>query len=181
MDPQILQFLQLCKGRQVVQLLQAEIVQEVAGGAEQFRLAGHVAMTDDADPVAFVKGLDDVRIHGDAADLFDFAAGDRLSIGDERQRLEQRARIFRGSLLPQARHRLRHRRPDLYPVPAGYFHQFESAALIVGAQRLERGLDLDRVGAVALVEQRHEFVGGQGTAGRQQRGLDHIAYVLVVH
>ena len=44
------------------------------------------------------------------ANLLDFAARDRLPIGNQRQGLEQRARILRRPLLPQPRHRLGHRR-----------------------------------------------------------------------
>ena len=67
-------------------------------------MARHFAMTDDADPVALLQRAHDRRADRHAADLLDLAARDRLPIGDERQRLQQRARIARRTLLPQARH-----------------------------------------------------------------------------
>ena len=69
---QILELLELRQRRQIVQLLQAEVVEKFAGGAEQLRLARHVAMTDDANPVALEQGLDDVRVHRHAANLLRF-------------------------------------------------------------------------------------------------------------
>src|SRR6202043_2883275 len=38
--------------RQLIEALQAEIVEELARRAEQLRVAGHIAVTDDAHPVA---------------------------------------------------------------------------------------------------------------------------------
>ena len=75
-------------------------------------------------------------IDRDAADLFDLAARDRLPVGDQRQRLEQRARILGRPLLPQARDRLRHRGADLNAVAARDLDQLQSAGLVFGAQRL---------------------------------------------
>ena len=74
-----------------------------------------------------------LRIDRHAANLFDFAAGDRLSIGHQRQGFEQRARILGRPLLPQPRHRLRHRRPDLNAIAARDFEQFQAARFVVRA------------------------------------------------
>src|SRR5690606_37224560 len=80
--------LDLGQRRQVFQALQPEVVEEGLGRGQQFRLAGNVAMADDADPFALLERLDDVAVHRHAADLLDLAAGDRLAIGDQRQRLQ---------------------------------------------------------------------------------------------
>ena len=48
--------------RQVVDAAQAEVVEEFARGAEQFRPARQLAVADDADPVALVQRADDVGI-----------------------------------------------------------------------------------------------------------------------
>ena len=61
LHPQVLELLELCQRRQVVQFLQAEIVEKFARGTQQFRLARDIAVTDHSDPVALVQGLDDVR------------------------------------------------------------------------------------------------------------------------
>ena len=139
---QILELLELRQSRQVIQFLQAEVVEKLARRAEQLRLARHVAMTDHPDPVSLMQGLDDVRIHGDAANLFDFAARDRLAIGDQGQGLEQRARIFGGPLLPQPRDRLRDRRSDLNAETARHFQQLQPARLVLLGQRRDRAFDL---------------------------------------
>ncbi len=65
-------------------------------------------MADDANPVAFLQRAHDRRADRHAADLFDFAARDRLSIGDQRQRFEQ-ARANTATAAPATdatRHRL---------------------------------------------------------------------------
>ena len=139
---QILEFLELRQRRQVIEFLQAEIIEKFAGRAEQFRLARHVAVADHADPAALEQRLDDVGIDGHAADLFDFAARDRLAIGDQRQGFEQRPRILGRPLLPQPRHGLRHARPDLNAIAARHLEQFQAARLVVRRQRRDarRGL-----------------------------------------
>ena len=50
--------LQFGERRQLVEALQVEVVEELARGAEQRRLAGHVAVADDADPLALFQRLD---------------------------------------------------------------------------------------------------------------------------
>jgi hypothetical protein len=82
---QLAQVLQFRQWRQLIQSLQAEIIQEALGGAEQRRLAGHVAVADHADPLAFFQRLDDVAADRHAAHLLDLATGDRLPVGDQRQ------------------------------------------------------------------------------------------------
>src|SRR3546814_9387081 len=63
------EILQLRQRRQFVQALEAEVVEEALGGAEQLRAAGAVAVADDADPLALFPRLDDVAVPRDAADL----------------------------------------------------------------------------------------------------------------
>jgi hypothetical protein len=86
--------------RQFVERLQHEIVQEALGGAEQFGLAGNIAIADHANPLTFLERLDDVRRNGNAADLLDLATRDRLTVGNQRKRLEQGSRILRLALRP---------------------------------------------------------------------------------
>ena len=60
-------------------------------------------MADHADPLALFQRLDDVAVDRHAADLFDLAAGDRLAIGDQRQRFQRGAGVLGLALGPQAR------------------------------------------------------------------------------
>ncbi len=57
----VVEVLQLGERRQVVEALEPEVVEELARRAEQFRLARHFAMADDADPVALVQRAHDRR------------------------------------------------------------------------------------------------------------------------
>ncbi len=82
-----------------------------------------------------------LRIDRHAANLLDFAASDRLSIGHQRQGLEQRARIFGRPLLPQPRYRLSHRSSDLNSIAARDFEQFQSARFVLRRKRGDRGSD----------------------------------------
>src|SRR5690606_33130319 len=100
---QLADVLELGQRRQVVQPLQPEVVEERLGRCEQFRLAGNVAVPHHADPVALLERLDDVAVDRDAADLFDLAAGDRLTVGDQRQRLQGGARVAGLAFGPQPR------------------------------------------------------------------------------
>src|SRR3546814_17191942 len=74
------EILQLRQRRQFIQALEAEVVEEALGGAEQLRAAGDVAVADDADPLALFQRLDDVAVHRDAADLLHLPAGARQSV-----------------------------------------------------------------------------------------------------
>ena len=58
-------------------------------------------MTDNLDPVALVQGFDDAAADGHATDVFDLGTGDRLAVGHDRKRLEQRARVARFAFFPQ--------------------------------------------------------------------------------
>src|SRR6185437_11982050 len=93
----------LAERRQLVERFQVEVVEERLRRAEERRLAGQVAVTDDAHPFAFFERLDDARRDADAADLLDLGARDRLAIRDQRERFEQRAGVARLPLGPQAR------------------------------------------------------------------------------
>jgi len=89
------------EGRQFVERLQTEVVEKLPRRRVQCRTARHITMADHLDPAAILELLDDLRIHRDAANLFDIAARDRLPVRNDRERLEHRARIFRRLLRMQ--------------------------------------------------------------------------------
>ena len=119
--------LELGQRRQLVQALEAEVVEEGLGGAEQLRAARHVAVADHADPLALLERLDDVGVDADAADLFDLAARDRLAVGDQRQGLQRGARVLGLALGPQARHPGVHVGLHLEAEAGGHLDQFDAA------------------------------------------------------
>ncbi len=128
---QVLELLELRERRQIVEFLQAEVVEEVARGAEQLGTPRDVAMSDDTYPAALEQRLDDVRVHRNAANLLDLSARDRLAVRHQRERLEQGARVFGGPLLPQARHGLGDGRADLNAIAARDLDQLDAAGLVV--------------------------------------------------
>src|SRR3569832_2260049 len=93
--------------RQVAQVFDIEIIEKVARRAVERVLSRHLAVTDHAYPFALLQGLDDMGAHARAADVLDLGAAARLPIGDEHQRLEQRARITRRLFFTEPRDPLR--------------------------------------------------------------------------
>ena len=78
--------------------------EEFARGAQQRRPTRDVAPPDFLDPAALGERADDVGADRHAADMFDLAARHRLAIGNDGERLQQRARIALRALLEQPRH-----------------------------------------------------------------------------
>src|SRR5690606_8553234 len=163
--------LDLGQRRQVFQALQPEVVEEGLGRGQQFRLAGNVAMADDADPFALLERLDDVAVHGHAADLLDLAAGDRLAIGDQRQRLQGRARISGRALGPQPRHPGMDVGLDLVAEARCQLDQLDAASGAILAQLLQRLLDAAVGCRLVEREQRVQLGQAQRLVRGQQRGL----------
>ena len=101
--------LQFRQRRQVFQALQAEVIEEDLGGAEQRWPAGHIAVTDHADPLTLFQGLDGIAAHGDAAHGFDDHAfalemletEDVLIVPGSSFNVPER-NFFRVTLLPEA-------------------------------------------------------------------------------
>ena len=124
---------------QVVQVLQAEADQELLRRRVDERPAHHVLAADDLDQVP----LEQRRQHArgvDAADLADLERGDRLLVGDHRQRLEAGDGELRRRRSWNSRRTQSLQlgpRDDL--VAAGHFHHLQpGTVLVVGLQRLDR-------------------------------------------
>ena len=77
-------------------------------------------------PRAFQR-LQDVRRHGDAANVLDVAARHRLAVGDDGQRFHHRARILRRLVVLQAVEVGLVLRPGLEAPAGGQLHQFDAA------------------------------------------------------
>lgn len=81
-------FLELAQRGQRVQVAQREELEELAGGAVQNRPADLFLLPDDSDQPAIEQGLE-YRARIDAANVLELLwAGDRLPVGDDRQRLD---------------------------------------------------------------------------------------------
>lgn len=93
---QQLEILQFAEGWQLLQTRQIEIIQKLSGGGIERGAAGDIAMSDDADPLALLQDFDGVRTDGDTAHGFNVAPRHRLTVGDQHQGFEERARIAPG-------------------------------------------------------------------------------------
>src|SRR5690606_2114181 len=102
-------------------------IEELARGRVHGRTTGHVAIADDAHPVALQQGAHDLRVDGDATDLLDLATGDRLAIGNQCQRLENRAAVTRRLFLPLAADTLAHFLAYLKTETGRHFAQLDAA------------------------------------------------------
>jgi hypothetical protein len=89
--------------RQVLQAFQPEIIEEISCRGVHRRPPGHIAVADDAHPASLGQGPHDVGADADPADVLDLATRDGLPVGDQRQRLEQRARVPCWPVLPEPR------------------------------------------------------------------------------
>src|SRR5690606_16462862 len=168
--------------RQVLELPQSEIIEELLGRAEHLRFARHIAMSDHAYPIAFEQRADDVRADGDAANLLDLRTSDRLAVRDERKRLEQRTRISRRPLLPERRQPVGNRALDLDSVAARHLLQLESSFTVILGQRVQSPSErcLVDLGRPAR-EQRSECIQRQRPPGRQERCLDDVFDLGLIH
>src|SRR4249919_4145813 len=160
---QLANVLEFRQRRQFVQALEAEVIEEGPGGAEQRRLARHVAVTDDADPLALFQRLDDVAADGHAADLFDLAAGNGLAVR------------------PQARHPGVHVCLDLVAETGSEFDQFHAAFFAGIAQGFQRGFDAVVGRGLLLGKQRMQLCQRQRLVGREEGGFDYAGDEILIH
>ncbi|MCY1185848.1 hypothetical protein D9M73_266640 [compost metagenome] len=94
------QLTQFGQRRQVVEVFQVEVIEKGLGGGKHRRFAGHVAVADDADPLALHQRLDDLAVDRHAPHILDLAPGDRLAIGDQGNGFEHGPRVALRPLFP---------------------------------------------------------------------------------
>ena len=80
--------------RQLIQRLQAQIVQKLARGGKQCRAAHGFPVANDFNPAAIFKLLDDQTVHGHAANVFNITTRNGLTVGNDGQRLQRGTRVF---------------------------------------------------------------------------------------
>src|SRR5712675_103134 len=172
---------QLRQRWQFIDGAQAEVVEELARGTQQLRPPRQFPVAHDAHPAPLQERAHDVRIHRHAAHGLDFGARDGLAVGDQRQRLEQGARIALRALRPQARHFGGELPPHLDAHATGRLLEFERAPGILALERGEAGPDRRGARPFALTEQCGKFFQPERTSGRQQTCFQHVLDVLLVH
>ena len=137
--------------------VEGDVIMIVAGERLVFSLwdrehfqaeVGQIAMTDDANPLALQQGLGDIWIDRDPTNRFDLGTGDRLTIGNQRQRLEQRARISLWALGPQSRDCWRVLAPDLHTKTGAGLLDLHRTRLELALQCVEHRPDAIGRGAI---------------------------------
>ena len=111
---------------QIGQVVEAELVEELAGRAVHERPADDRLAADHLHQLAADQRVEHAR-RVDAADLGDLGRRHRLAVGDDRQRLERRHRqLLRRALVEQAPHVLVQLGPRDDLVAAGDFDQLQA-------------------------------------------------------
>ena len=168
--------------RQFVERFQVEIIEKFPGRAVQRRSSRHVLVAQRLDPLALLQRLDDIRADADTADFLDLAAGDRLPVGDQRQRFHQRARVARRLLLPQPRDPGLELRPDLEAVTRGHLLQLEARPAIAFAELGDGLAYLVLAGLIDVAdEQVEELVDRQRLVGGREQGLEYGLELVDFH
>src|SRR5690606_27257888 len=160
--------------RQFVEIFEIEIIEEFTRGGVHGRTPRHILMTDDTNPLALDQGFHDVAGHGDAANVFDVAARNRLAIGNQRQCFEQCAAVALRFFFPQARDPRRDTLHNLKTVAAGDFAQFKSAPAVTLGYRSQRLAHTGAGWTIVIFKQFAEFGHGQRFAGGQQRAFGDL-------
>ena len=121
----------------------------------------------------------DTGANADTANVFDFAASDRLTIRDNGQCFQQSPGIAGRFFLEQARHPRRQPFPDLEAVAAGQLFQPDGPGHIVLGNGFQYRLDFQRI---RLLQFRKGFLNlpdGHGFIGGKQNGF-HDAFGIHV-
>jgi len=112
----------------------------------------NVAMAQHADPFAFFQSANHVGRNRDPANGFNLATCNRLPIGDQRQRFQQRPGIAALAFGPQPRDTRCPFRAHLQAKSTGYLMQFDAALGAILAQPMQRRGQRRLTDAVGIVE-----------------------------
>ena len=156
------------KRRQLIERAQSKIIEETSGRSQQLGVSRYISMPHHPNPLALHQGFDDVRVDRDATNRLDLGTRDRLSVGDERQRLEQRPRILLRPLRPKTTHLARVSLTNLNPPAARGLAKLDPALRVIGRKPLERRVDLLFFGSCALIEKLADFIDRQRLACGEQ-------------
>ena len=126
------------------------------------------------DPARFQQDVQGAPAGGDASNFLDFGAGDRLMIGDDRERLDGGARQLAGDIHIAPQH-IRQIPGRAHGPAVGDSHQIDPAPgvgrLELGEQRLDVGILRQKLGQAARVKRR---------AGGEQQGLENTQALRVL-
>ena len=138
-------------------------------------------MADHAHPVALHQRLDDVRVDRHAAHGLDLGTRDGLTVGDQRQRLEERPRVALRAFGPQPRDLAAELRTHLQPEPARDLAQLDRPPLVVSGDARQGLAEAVRRRPRVFVEKLRELRDRERPSGREQRRFDDVADMVFVH
>ena len=124
----------LIQGRQILDALESEVVQELPSDTVERGPARNVAVGEHPDPLALVKGPHDRRADPHPAHVLDLSPGDRLAVGDEGEGLEERARVAGRPLPEEPGDPARVLRAHLVPEPVRHLSELEPPPLALRAK-----------------------------------------------
>ena len=157
--------LQIVDTRQVAARAEAEVSQEFLRCRIEQRPAGALPAPGRPHPAGIHQHVERALRDLDAADSFDFGSGDRLVIGDDRQRLGRGARQP-PRFLARAAQEMREVGRGLEMPTAAALDQLDPAALVMRGELAERDLDL------ALADMLGQFFDRQRLRRGEQGGFD---------
>src|SRR5690606_18816926 len=138
------------------------------------RAPRHIAIAHHANPLAFEQGLGDVAVDRHTAHILDLATSDGLTVGDQRQGLQQRTGIALRALLPEPANPGGETLTHLQAITRGDFLEFEGTALAGLAQNFQRHPELLGLGPLALLEKLEETLKRLRLAGGEQEGFEQL-------
>src|ERR1700683_4268938 len=109
-------------------------------------------MAHDADPLPLEQRLGNVGIYRHPAHRLDLRARNWLPIGEQTKGLEQRTRVARRPLRPQARHRGPVGAAHLDAPAGASFLDLDRPRRVIRSERLDRRAYSVRIGAIRLVK-----------------------------
>ena len=166
---------QVRQRRQLRQLFQVEIIQELPGGRQQFRPPRCLPVSHRLYPFPLHQRADDFGAYADAADVLDLRPGDGLAVGDDGEGFQQRLRIAWRLFVKEPVDPLRHFRPRLEAEAAGDFFQLHAAVGVVRLQGVEGLPDVVSVRRHRVrLEQGRQIVHAQGVVRHHERGLHDV-------
>ncbi len=148
-----LKLTQLRQRRQIVKVLQVEVVEKGLGGGKHRRLARHLAITDHPNPFTLQQGLDDLAVDRHPAHILDLAPGNRLAIGNECQGFQHRPGITLWTLLPEPTDPGRELFANLQAIAGSHFLEFKGTAIAGLGEERQGFLEDCRLWALGFLEQ----------------------------
>ena len=171
---------QLCQSRQLIQALQIKVVEEFAGRGVHCRFARDIAVTDDAYPATLQQGFHDAGADRNTTNVFDVGAGDRLTIGNQRQSLQQGAGVARCALFPQARDPVGNLFACLEAVALAHLLQFDTTSFALLLQGVEHLQHFTLLRTFLFIEQLQQAIHVERFAGGKKRRLNNIFQILCI-